>query len=295
MTKQHALPLVVGVDGSPDSMQALEWATAAARLRGSRLTVVSVLPEPGAVSPWGVLTVVDGLYEQGLDRARRQLAEQVERVVGADPPYYVEVRVRAGNAAQVLVDAATAEDQLVVGSRGLGGFARLLLGSVSDAVAHHARGPVTVVRGPRPGPVVVGVDGSAASASALLFAVDRAREVGLPLTVVYAWSAFDGSWPRHEAGVVPPLADFERQAADELASYASPAITAEDVVVTTRLVRGGPGSALVEASTTASEVVVGARGRGGFAGVVLGSTSQQLVRHARCTTTVVRSAPPSAA
>jgi nucleotide-binding universal stress UspA family protein len=286
--------VVIGVDGSEDAAAALDWALDLATERHAPVSVVTVLEEPRAVGPWGAVAVASRLDDESVATARRQvrhaLAEALRRR-GSGPGPEVVVDVMIGSPAEVLVDVTPADGHLVVGCRGMGGFQRLLLGSVSDAVAHHARTPVTVVRGGRrqaTGAVVVGVDGSAAGQHALAYAEQRAREAKAELHVLYAWRPFESPWPEHEPGIVPSLAEFEAHAAQRLAELCTG--IGPDVTVVQRLVRDGAGAALIAASTTAGEVVVGSRGRGGFAGLLLGSTSAQLVRHAACPVTVIHPA-----
>ena len=137
--------IVVGVDGSDESKEALRWAIEEARLRKATVRAVHAWTYPvifgGAYVPPEVL---DG------DRLSREAREALDAVVadvaGEDPDAYIEHVVVEGPAAQVLVDAARDADLLVVGSRGHGGFAGLLLGSVSQQCAHHAPCAVVVVR-----------------------------------------------------------------------------------------------------------------------------------------------------
>jgi nucleotide-binding universal stress UspA family protein len=283
--------VVVGVDGSEDAAAALDWALDLAAERQTAVSVLTVLEDPRAVGPWGALSVAADLDDESVATARRQVRHALAEALGrreAGPSPDVLVDVLVGAPADVLVAATPADGQLVVGCRGMGGFQRLLLGSVSDAVAHHARTPVTVVRGGRrhaTGAVVVGVDGSAASQQALAYAEQRAREAGAELHVLYAWRPFESPWPPHEPGIVPALAEFEAHAGQGLAELCRD--VAPELTVVQRLVREGAGPALIAASSTAGELVVGSRGRGGFAGLLLGSTSAQVVRHASCPVTVV--------
>jgi len=142
--------IIVGVDGSEESKEALRWAIEEAQLRRATLR---------AVHAWTVQAVyVHGyapppeLFDRDLarDRAVQTLDAVVAEVAGEDPPVRVERVTSEGSAAQVLVEAAKDADLLVVGSRGRGDFAGLLLGSVSHQCAHHARCAVVIVRRRRP-------------------------------------------------------------------------------------------------------------------------------------------------
>lgn len=139
--------IVVGVDGSPGGDAALAWALQEAALRGATVVAVSawVYPTAASLSALATASIDPKEFEQG---AKDVLAESVERVL-RDTGSHVPVRqlVGEGPPAQVLLDAAAAgADMIVVGSRGRGGFAGLLLGSVSQQVAHHATVPVVIVR-----------------------------------------------------------------------------------------------------------------------------------------------------
>lgn len=135
--------MVVGVDGSKPSSGALSWAADEARLRGLALKVVRAWHVPAFV--YGPYTPPPpaGDFEKS---ALELLDKQIKEVLGEDPGVPVVREVREGRAAEVIVEASAGAEMVVVGSRGLGGFSGLLLGSVSAQVAHHARCPVTIWR-----------------------------------------------------------------------------------------------------------------------------------------------------
>jgi nucleotide-binding universal stress UspA family protein len=138
--------VVVGVDGSPNSSEALRWAIAEAARRAARLVVVWTWTVPYPVAPYGLVTTPLEREEYG-GRTRRRLQEMVDRAMAEarKQPPLVELLPVEGPAAITLVDVARQADLLVVGSRGRGGVRGLLLGSVSQQCVHHARCPVTVV------------------------------------------------------------------------------------------------------------------------------------------------------
>lgn len=143
--KQHMI--VVGIDGSPASKSALAWAVEEARLHGSTVTVVHAWQFP--VMAFGGMggTVVPILAPHDLEKLAEDTArDAIAEVVGADVSVPVVASVRNGHPASQLVEASKDADLLVVGSEGHGGFAGMLLGSVSMHVVHHAKCPVTVVR-----------------------------------------------------------------------------------------------------------------------------------------------------
>ncbi|MEV7778418.1 universal stress protein [Kitasatospora sp. NPDC088351] len=145
MTNSAHPRIVVGVDGSPASEQALRWAIDYARLTGGTVNAVAAWEYP-AFYGWAGLSVppAEGFNPQ--DLAGQTLSETVAKVVGDDPAVHVSEAVVPGNAAQALLEAADGAALVVVGSRGLGGFSGALLGSVSRHLTEHAPCPVVVVR-----------------------------------------------------------------------------------------------------------------------------------------------------
>jgi len=142
--------ITVGIDGSRDAHRALEWAMQEAAVRHVPLTVVTVHDVP--VSGWTGNPIILPADEPALRKASHAAEEMVAKAaaqLGESKPVSVTVRAVNGFPAQELIEASRAADLLVVGSRGGGGFARLLLGSISDQVMHHAHCPVVVVPGPR--------------------------------------------------------------------------------------------------------------------------------------------------
>jgi len=141
--------IIVGIDGSHDAHRALEWAMQEAAVHHSPLTVVTVHEVP---SGWTGNPMILPDDEPALNKVRKAVEEAVAKAaaqLSESPPASVTVRAVNGFAAQELIEASRDAGLLVVGSRGGGGFARLLLGSISDQVVHHAHCPVVVVPGPR--------------------------------------------------------------------------------------------------------------------------------------------------
>jgi len=277
-------PVVVGVDGSPASREAAEHAAAAAMRRSAPLLLVH-----GYLHPFRYGVAFDP-YALELpppaDDAVKMLDGMAADLRHKWPDLHIETRQTPGGPAATLVDLSQHAQLVVVGSRGHGGFTGLLLGSVSAQVAAHAQCPVLVVRpvaGPPPaGPVLVGVDGSPGSATALSLAADEAARRGSPLAVVHAWSV-DPVAERRETYV--DTEDASRGAAEALLADAAAEARQghPDLTVEERLVHAlDPERVLIEASEAASLVVVGSRGRGGFTGMLLGSVSQALIHHGRC-------------
>jgi nucleotide-binding universal stress UspA family protein len=291
-----AKPIVVGVDGSDDSRAALEWACEEARLRRAGLVVLHA---------WKLLadsrhpsgSAVPEADLQALKEQSVRLFDEAVAAVGATGAG-VERRVVDELPASALIDASRDAGLLVVGSRGRGGFAGLLLGSVGYACAQGSSCPVAIIRRPPPrargraavrrllrpeesGDVVVGVDGSAASRKALAWAADEARLRGARLRAVHAVELPAASW-------LPGLAAFSAGLAEQGVAVLNDAIEQElgAAVVEREAPHDSPARALLRAARDADLLVVGSRGRGGFAGR-LGSVSHQCAQHSPCPLVIV--------
>lgn len=286
--------IVVGVDGSVQSLHALDWATQEAAVRGVGLTLVSAYTVPAFYTP-----VLDGGFPGLDDTALRAGAEQVladaaSRVPASVPD--VTTRLVVGDAAGVLVEASREAALVAVGTRGRGGFAGRLLGTVSSALPAHAACP-TVVVPLRQGQdeaittlerIVVGVDGSPPSQVALRHAIDEARlwqaELVAVAAVPIARAAGVLAWYPAAVDTEQVLREHET-AMTELVDRA-----AGDLEVRCVVLDGTGAELLTEFSAATDLVVVGSRGRGGFAGLLLGSTSQAVLHHAACAVMVVTGA-----
>lgn len=281
--------VVVGVDGSPESLGAVRWAAGEARLRHLPLRLVFAVQwmRPGPVGLTALAS--ERIHEVAVQAAELQI--DLARSVAEDVAPGIDVLsdVGSGPAAPVLRDESGSAALLVVGNRGMGGFAGLLAGSVSVSVAAMAGCPVVVVRGRTDrddAPVVVGVDGTRTSESALAFAFAEASARQVGLVAAHVWS---------DAMIDPfagPLVDWEALAAEANAVLAERlagwAEKYPDVVVTRDVVRDNAPAVLVGLSSDAQLVVVGSHGRGALRGALLGSVSQALVRHADCPVAIVK-------
>ena len=270
--------VLTGYDGSPGSEEALIWATREARARGAVLTVCHAWALGYPAPPTEVAA-----FEFARRNGEQTLAQGVRRARAVMGSSEVRPLLAAGPAAAVLCECSGDAEMVVVGSRGHGGLAGLLLGSVSWQVAAHARGPVVVLRGhwrPAagyvPGPVVVGVDGTAASAAAAGFAADEAALRGVALLAVGALADSAGSL----GGAGRLREDFDQAIAR--CEKGHPA-----VAVRRQIVDGAARDALLAAARSAQMLVVGSRGRGGVRGMLLGSVSQAVLHHAPCPVCVV--------
>ena len=223
----------------------------------------------------------------------------VERAVGAERAAGVHRAGRcATSPASALIDAAADASLLVLGARGLGGFKGLLLGSVSQHCLHHASSPVAIVRTP-PAPrtsevemeqIIVGVDGSQPSREALRWAADEARLRQASLQVIMTWhTPFVGGHPYVGPAFEPSV--FERDARKTLDELVDAVDTTGIPQVDRILTLGDAAASLLTASKDADLLVVGSRGLGGFAGLLLGSVSHHLAHHATCPLVII---PPQA-
>ncbi|MFG3707683.1 universal stress protein [Micromonospora sp. NPDC047670] len=295
MTINTGAPVVVGVDGSAAGLDAVRVAAREAARRQRPLRVVHAFIWPLTNAP---LDPVPGApADAGLrHQAERYVAEAVAEAGKAAPEVAVTGAVVDGAATSVVLDESREAALVVLGHRGLGGFAGLLIGSVTVQVSAHALCPVMVVRGePRAdGPVVVGVDGSECSTEAVGFAFEEASRRGAPLLAVQAWLHPTPVGPGEILPLVYDLdayaAEQERTLAESLAGFAE---RYPDVPVRHRLVRGTPARVLVEESKAAQLVVVGARGRGPLSGLLLGSVSHAVLHHAHSPLVIVRHAEVS--
>lgn len=294
-TAASSLPIVVGVDGSSAARVAVDWAARDAAMRGAALKLVNVLIPP-AVMAFPEVPMPSG-YLQWQEEAGRKLldeaAETVRAAVADFPGAHVEVTTDmvAGPAVPTLADLSTSAQMVVVGCRGGGALARGLLGSVSTGLAHHAHCPVAIIHDedplmphPSKAPVVVGVDGSPASEQALAIALDEASMRGVDLVAVHAWS---------DTGVFEfPGADWSAlQAAGEETLGERLAGCQErypDVLIRRVVVADKAAHQLIEQAESAQLLVVGSHGRGGFAGMLLGSVSTSVVHAARMPVIVAR-------
>lgn len=311
--------VLVGVDGSPASLNAADWAAAYAARHGYGVHLVCTYSVPSFAAAGldgGYAAVDDSVIAEG---AKAVLDEATARLRATD--VRVTAAVASGDAAAVLVDLSRGAAAVVVGTRGRGGFAERLLGTVSSALPAHAHCPTVVVPF-RPGHderrgaprqdtadgaaeaaatqwprtrdvlpvrrIVVGVDGSPSAELALGRAIAEAEAWGAELTAVAAVPVGTG------AGLLawlPAAVDHEavlRDVAEGLDVVVDRALADHPDLQVRRHVLDGMGAALLtEFSTAVDLLVVGSRGRGGFAGLLLGSTSQAVLHHSACPVMVV--------
>jgi nucleotide-binding universal stress UspA family protein len=274
--------VVVGVDESVGARLALQWAFREGQLRGGEVTAVLAwgFLDQHPVSGTGfdpdydesdALAALDHIVTKALDETAETL---VERLPVCDLP------------AKALLHAAEDASLLVLGARGVGGFRGLLLGSVSQQCLHHATVPTVVVRNEAPGRgIAVGVDGSQGSKTALRWAVDEARRRSTTLTVVHAYAVAPFGLAPYSMTTTD--SSVVAKAAEEVLDDCLDELDIDDLSVMRLTSAGGAASALVDLSESAELVVVGARGAGRLARMLLGSVATQVVHHASCPVAVI--------
>lgn len=290
MNSSNGAAVVVGVDGSEQALRAVRLAAAEAARRNRMLRIVHgfiwpLLHVPVGAPPGG--PPGSGLRHQ----AEQLVADAVAEAEATAPGLRVGGEIIDGEAAAVLVGEAPNAALIVLGDRGMGGFAALVVGSVAIQVATHADCPVLVARGTdrTAGPVVVGVDGSAVSPPAIEFAAEQASLRSSDLIAIHAYLHPVASEPGDMQPLVydeEKLRHEERQILAE--SVAGLAERWPDLTIQQRVVRGRPAPALTEASQQAQLLVVGGHGRSALTGLLLGSVSQSALHHADCPVAVVR-------
>lgn len=289
---------VVGTDGSLRAEKAVMWAAkhVSERTVPVPLLIIHSIPEaPVPSRNQAAYALKEGIdYKDEIRaKAERIVNEVAEKVRAEYPNLEVETAVVEGHPADVLSAAGADADQVVVGARGAGAPALVkMLGGVSDYVVAHTQGSVAVVPDQsedRPGqPVVLGLDDSPQGRLAMARAFQAASLRGVPLIAITAWDY--GPYDAHNAelwghNVTEMNAMMEEEGRELLAEKMA---EFPDVNVTVKAVRGRPEHALIEASREAGLLVIGSKGRGGFARLLLGSTSRHVLRDSYCPVVVTR-------
>ena len=281
--------IVVGVDGSEASNTAVRWAAREAVLRHVPLMIMHTY------TPAIIDTRDPRVHQRVTKWQRYQGRLVVDRALGivADvaegSPPTLKTEIISSRAVPALVAVSKDAQLIVVGSTGKGRLDRLVLGSVSTGLCHHAHCPVAVIHGdtgsvPDQRPVLLGVDGSPASEAATAVAFDAASRRGVGVVALHAWS---------DAGVYtllgPDWHTFQTAAEEVLAErLAGWQERYPDVHVERRVVCDEPAYWLIVKSQDAQLVVVGSHGRGGFAGMFLGSVSTAVAQSAKVPVIVAR-------
>jgi nucleotide-binding universal stress UspA family protein len=283
-------PIVVAVDGSPHSDAAVEWAARESVLRNATVALVhAITPMPDTLADAAARSNVDRWYKDNANTVVAA-AEAIFRAAhGQSRVVDVQTTVLEAPVLPALIDMSARAQLIVVGTRGQGAIGRLLMGSVSTGLVHHAQCPVAVIplgetrHALNRDPVLLGVDGMAASEGAIAVAFDEAARRSAGLMALHAWS---------DVGVLPILGrwyDYETEATELLAErLAGWQEKYPDVRVTRRVVCDVPAHALFVEARYSQLVVVGSRGRGVFAGLQLGSVASAIVHASPAPVIVVR-------
>ena len=285
--------LIVGVDGTEGSVEALRWAAHEAARRGWPLHVMTCAELPVAVEA-GIIGT-SGMSGSAMDgivadyEAINQRAVNLARSFGLDLAVTGETVL--GAPAYAVVGAAHADDVVVIGATSHPGRLTDVLGSVATVVAHRAHCPVVVVHGSERrdaviGRIVVGVDGSDGSDIGLDWAIEQAIRCDAELVLVHGWT-YPYQGPR--TGVSEPRDDMRLDAMRTLEVSAlrvknvAPALRCHSIIS-----EQSPAKAIIDAGKEADLVVVGSRGHGGFSALLLGSVSRTVLQHAAVPVVVVR-------
>jgi len=293
--------IVVGVDESAGSARAVDWAAAEAARRHGSLRLVHAAADltpfgaEGAV--YGVVNLDPGQMDEHAAMAMSRATALLDRVAAdvrrTHPALEVTTRLVRDNAAAALRQESEDAGLTVVGSRGAGRLTGVILGSVALTIASDNPAPVAVIHRHDPidptGPVVVGVDASPSSAGAIALAIEEAALRNTGLVAVHSWNDFviDQEFPELPLTVDLDAIEQEEYAllSEQLAGWQD---KYPDVQIQHNVVRRRPTHALLDASKHAQLLVVGSRGRGGFTGLLLGSTSHALIAHGFCPVIVAR-------
>ena len=287
--------IIVGVDGSATSDAAIRWAAREAAMRNVTMTLVHVvtpgLPVLGMGYAFAPLPMNYGALQKEEGQRVIESARHVAQAsIAPDGRVQIKTAVHFANPIPTLIDVTKDSQMIVVGCRGQGAWRRGLFGSVSTALLHHAHCPVAIIQDPADppspshGPVVLGVDGSAASELATAIAFDKSSWRGVDLVAIHAWLDADvpgiprAAWPDFQAAA-------EETLAERLAGWSD---RYPDVTVQRRVVFNQPARHLLEAAEAAQLVVVGSHGRGGFAGMLLGSVGSAVAHGVHAPVIVAR-------
>lgn len=290
-----ATAVVVGVDGSADSLRAVRWAAGDAARRHRPLHLLHAHNWPEFAYPPAGLALPVAYESDAQETVTRMLTDAAAQARDVSEDLQISTESTTRLCVPALLAASRRAALVVVGSRGLGGFTALLVGSTGAELAAHAACPVVIVRdvdrtdGPNIGRVVVGVDESHDADLALAVAFEQAafRSTGLTAVNACQWQVAG-----QRDGVASPiygeqdaLAGAQQALAESLAGWQE---KYPQVDVRLDVVPGRASSVLVDASAGAELLVVGARGHGGFAGLLLGSVSQAALHHAHCPVVIAR-------
>jgi nucleotide-binding universal stress UspA family protein len=279
-------PIVVAVDGSERNRSAVAWAAHEAAAFRAETTLVCALPDHVVADPHFSAHTQDAEVLDMLSDARAEIRDIV-------PETSVSTLVLAGDPVDVLLDRASSAGLVVVGKRGLGGFARIIVGSTSIALAGRSPTPVAIVpdgwdqRTQNGKPVVLGIDLEKVDREPIEAAFQRARRLGVPLVAVhgretptvYSWDA---------AAVAGAVTQGEDAASEQLSLLLETwRERYPDVVVRPMRAHQHPAAAVLEAAQDAQVIVLGRHPAGLFGGFAFGSVARTVLHYAECPVLVV--------
>jgi nucleotide-binding universal stress UspA family protein len=259
-----AKPIVAAVDGSEESLRAVDWAAREAVLRGAPLRIVSAAATLPRMMDHHDGPGLEDVTDVLLDRRDQALATAAARAAKVSPDLLVDTDQLTGAPADAVTESGSGALMLVVGSRGVGAFTALILGSVSRYAATHAPCPVVIVRDETtaaPRQVAVGIRDPDSSAAALSFAFEEATLRKASLLAVHAWDTPSSQYPRAWENVATPGPNpVQEQLTNKLAALLDDwRAKYPDVPVSQDVVYGHPGRALAGLSARADLVVIGRR------------------------------------
>lgn len=284
--------IVVGVDGTDLAVGAARWAGAVAAGYGVGLHIVHAMPSLGRNLTETAAAIRAAIMSYQADSSQIFLADAADAVRAEQPELAITTESHPKPANEALIEASRTARLIVMGGNEVTAASALLIGSTTLSVATHAHCPVVAWRGehtaPTAAPIVVGVDGSAPGAAALHAGFDFAQQFGVKLKAVRSWSSrlppgapgipFHIDWAALQAAQLTELADeVDKQ------NQRRPEVGAECYVAA-----DGPAQAILDHAADAQLVIVGTRGRNALASTVLGSTSMNLLGHAKVPVMVCR-------
>lgn len=291
MTERHyGSSIVVGVDGSSQAKAAVDWAASWAMARGNRLILlVGVGPDPTAYSP-----LLGNRYFDEVVKAGNEVADlATEDARNRHPGLQISHELSEASPAAALVHASKSAAAVVMGAQGRGRSTKLPLGGVADAVTRHATCPVVVVpehARHAQGPITLGIDASEHCRPAAEFAFAEADRRGVELNLVhgykgeFTWGSMHDETHRHSQ-----LKSFLAELKDKLDDWTAPvAANHPKVKQNWHLENDYPINAVAHVGRHSAMTVMGNRGRGGFTGLVLGSTSRGLLELTHSPVAIIR-------
>ncbi|MGV0834868.1 universal stress protein [Mycolicibacterium thermoresistibile] len=284
--------IVVGVDGSDLAVGAARWAGAVAAESGVGLHIVHAMPSLGRNLTETATAIRAAITSYQADSSQIFLADAADAVRAERPDLAITTESHPKPANEALIEASRTARLIVMGGNEVTVTSALLIGSTTLSVITHAHCPVVAWRGdrtaPTDAPVVVGVDGSAPAAAALRAGFEFAQRFGATLKAIRSWSTrlppgapsmpFLVDWAALEAAQLTELADEV-----DKHNQRHPEVAAECHVEP-----DGPAQAILNHAADAQLVVVGTRGRNALASTILGSTSLNLLNHAKVPVMVCR-------